>query len=95
MNLMKVGRHVKYLEIFEIDTDKIPSGRDDLDLCQRLLWAADPNLTQQIKSGKKETGIKLLSRTQNGIVKNPVYPVPDIPEGLNEIAPIFKKGKRA
>lgn len=84
MGKMIVGRRIVYLEIFEIDTDKIPSGRDNLDLCQRVLYAADPDLSQQLKTGKEDSGVTLLSRTQDNIIENPIYPAPEIPKGLNE-----------
>ncbi len=86
MPKMIVGRKVVYLEVFEIDTDKIASIRDDLDLCQRLLWAADPVLSQQLKSSTIEgrSAIKFLHRTQDCISENPVTIISACPKGLDE-----------
>ena len=92
MPKMIVGRKIEYLEAYEIDTDIILSVRDDLDLCQRLLWAAEPALTQRIRSGMGKPGIRLLSRIQSRIVENPIFPVPSIPEGTDECVPV-KRGE--
>ena len=93
MSKMIVGRETVYLEVFEIDTDKFLSIRDDLDLCQRILWAADPVLSQRLKSSIKEgrSAVKFLYRIQDCIRKNPIYPAPTCPEGLDE-CPRYKKG---
>lgn len=81
-----VGRRVSYLEIFMVDTDKVPSMRDDMDLCQRVLWAADPALTQQLRTPTEEgkNPIRLLCRVQDGITENPVSPVKLYEVGLDE-----------
>lgn len=86
MPKMIVGRRVEYIEVFEIDTDKIASIRDDLDLCQRLLWSVDPTLSQQLKSSTKEgkAAIRFLCRIFERISKNPIYPVKDYSESLDE-----------
>jgi len=83
---MIVGRKTVYLEVYEIDTDKLTSIRDDLDLCGRILWAADPVLSQQLKSFTKEgkSAVKFLYRIQDYIGENPIFPVPIHPEGLDE-----------
>ncbi len=81
-----IGRRVEYLEVFIVDTNKIPSGRDDLDLCQSILWAADPALTQRLKTPteKVENSVRLLCRTLNQITENPVNPVKLYEVGLDE-----------
>ena len=86
MPKIKIGRKRVYLEVFEIDTNKLSSIRDDLDLCERMLWASDPVLTQQIISFTEEgkSAIKFLYRLQCHVSKNPVYPVPNHQEGLDE-----------
>ena len=86
MAKMIVGRETVYLEVYEIDTDRFVSIRDDLDLCQRILWAADPVLSQQLKSFTKEEklAVKFLYRTQDCIRRNPVFPAPICPEGVDE-----------
>jgi len=73
---MLVGRRIEYFEVYDIDMGKFETIRDNLDFCQRILWAADPVLTKKIRSGNTE-GIKLISRVFDRISANPVYPVPE------------------
>ena len=61
-----VGRRVEYVEVYEIDTDKFITIRDDLDLCKRLLWFAN-----------ESKGLKHLQTTFDRVSKNPVFPVTD------------------
>ena len=79
MPKMIVGRRLEYFETYEIDTDKLASVRDDLDLCQRILWSADPVFVQQICSCTEEgrSAVKFLSKKFDRISENPIYPVPD------------------
>ena len=86
MPKMIVGRRVTYLEVYEVDTDEIPSMRDNLDLCQRVLWAADPVLTQRLKAYAEweKPPIKLICRTLDQIIENPIYPVKFYQQNLDE-----------
>jgi len=86
MPKIKIGRKRVYLEAFEIDTDKLLSTRDDLDLCERMLWASDPVLAQRMMSFTEEgkSAIKFLYRIQCNVIENPVYPILDYQEGLDE-----------
>lgn len=88
MKKIIVGRKVEYLEVFEIDIDEFVTIRDDLDLCQRLLWAADPILTQRLKTQceKGKAPIKFLYRVLDHITMNPVIPTGEhLPtKGLDE-----------
>ena len=86
MPKMIVGKKVVYLEIYEIDTDKLSSARDDLDLCERILYSADSAFSQKLKSFTEEgkSAVRLLCRLQENIIKNPVFPVTRYEEGRDE-----------
>lgn len=89
-----VGRKMVYLEVFEVDMSKLASVRENLDLCKRILYSADPVLTQQLRSFTEEgkSAVKLLSRTQDHILENPVYPISDPYVGVNEAVAISNEG---
>ncbi len=98
MPKMKVGRKVVYLEIFEVDVDKVPSGRDDLDLCRSVVcWAADPVFTQKIKMGpdKWNSCIRLLSRTMDCVNGELIHPVPNFELGSDECPQIESEAENA
>lgn len=75
---MFVMRESKYIEVYEINMDVYATIRDDEDFCERLVMAADPVLTQQIKCGDETArkGIHLKNRTYIGS-KNITCSVPE------------------
>lgn len=75
---MIVARRVEYVEVYEIDISKLMSIRDDLDLCERILYSGDPVLVQQMRSTTEEgkSAVKCLSKHFDRISENPIYPVP-------------------
>lgn len=74
---MLIGRRVEFIEVYDINMDVYDTIRDDLDFCTRLLMAADPILTQQIKCGGEvaKKGIKMVSRTLD-CIGTTIFPVP-------------------
>lgn len=75
---MIIGRHVEFIEVFEIDMNVYGTIRTDEDFCIRLMMDADPVLTQQIICGDKTArkGIRIISRTLNR-TGNAIFPVPE------------------
>jgi len=74
---MIVARKVEYVEVYDIGVSKLTSIRDDLDLCGRILYSADPVLSQRLKSFTEDgkSAVKLINKTFDRVSENPIYPV--------------------
>ena len=75
MAKMIVGRRVEYVEVYEIDTDKYTTIRDNLDLCQRILWCP-PAENNELRKKLGIPALKLLNIEFDRVSENPIYPVP-------------------